>query len=361
MSVTEHHHNKEEELDEIEIRLSDIIQFLKDSRRSMLIGGFIGLIVGVVYVSSKSDVYTSQVTVMPEIQAKGSGNLSGLGSLAGLAGINIDNLGDQDAIRPDLYPNIIQSVPFALYMLNQPVYSDNLKKQMPLGTYTNVTGKGWLDALTGPDEEGEQTLPRRMPENNQFVKVTKEQDRLVKNVQTSVNAVYDKKTGILSISAVEPEAVVAAKVAQIALDYLTDYIINYRTEKSRRQVNFLRQQVADAKSRYQSTEYALSSYRDNNRSITLNTAKIEEQRLQGDYLLAQSLYNELSKQLEQAKIKVQEETPVFKVLEPPAIPLRKSGPKRTAIVIGFFATSVLLSIGIRLTRYLLSRSTHNQA
>ena len=36
----------------------------------------------------------------------------------------------------------------------------------------------------------------------------------------------------------------------------------------------------------------------------------------------------LSKQLEQAKIKVAEEAPVFKTLEPARIPLKKSGPKR---------------------------------
>lgn len=358
MPVAEHHHV---ESDEIEIRLSDIVQFLKDSRRSIIVGGLIGLIIGAVYAFSKPDVYTSQVTVMPEIQAKGAGNLGGLGSLAGLAGINIDNISDQDAIRPDLYPNIIQSVPFALYMLNQPVYSDNLKKRMPLGTYMEIANQGWLDGTTEDEGKGKQSLPHNVPETNQLVKVTKEQDRLIKNMQASLSGTYDKKTGILSISSLEPEPVVAAEVAQAALSYLTGYISTYRTEKSRRQVNFLRQQVADAKSRYQSTEYALSSYRDNNRSITLNTARIEEQRLQGDYLLAQSLYNELSKQLEQAKIKVQEETPVFKILEPPAVPLKKSGPKRTAIIAGFFVASLLLAVGMRLALYMLKRPTSNKA
>ncbi len=54
---------------------------------------------------------------MPEIQSKGAG-LGGLGSLAGLAGIDIGGMaGSVDAIRPDIYPDVLQSVPFALQLL----------------------------------------------------------------------------------------------------------------------------------------------------------------------------------------------------------------------------------------------------
>ncbi len=155
------------------------------------------------------------------------------------------------------------------------------------------------------------------------------------------------------ITATEPEATVAATVAHHSLDYLTNYITTYRTEKSRRQVNFLNKQVTEAKSRYQSTEYALSSYKDRNRALYLNTAKIEEQRLQADYLLAQSVYNELSKQLEQAKIKVQEETPVFEILEPASVPLQKSGPKRTVIILISMVIGIAIVLLVQLGKIFL--------
>ena len=147
-----------------------------------------------------------------------------------------------------------------------------------------------------------------------------------------------------------PDRVVAATVARLSLEYLTNYITSYRTEKSRNQVNFLERQVANAKSRYQTAEYALSSYRDKNRSLFLNTAKIEEQRLQADFLLTQNLFSELSKQLEQAKIKLSDEAPVFKILEPAQVPLKKSAPKRSLILIGFTIAGAFLGIvwyGIR--------------
>jgi uncharacterized protein involved in exopolysaccharide biosynthesis len=355
MSVAEHH-SKEQESDEIEIRLSDIVQFLKNSRRSILIGGLVGLLIGTLYAFSKPNVYTSQVSVMPEIQGKGSGNLGGLGSLAGLAGINIDNLGAQDAIRPDLYPNVLQSMPFALYLLRQPVYSATLGKRLLFETYIHETGKTWFAGVFGSERSTEK-IGSKSVADPRLIELTKEQNDLVEDIQSTVTAVYDKKTGILTISAIEAEPVVAAAVAQNSLGYLTNYITTYRTEKSRRQVDFLRRQVAEAKSRYQSSEYTLSSYRDSNRSVYLNTAKIEEQRLQADYLLTQSVYNELSKQLEQAKIKVQEETPVFKTLEPPAVPIQKSGPKRSIIMVICAVAGVILVILTQLTRAFLQRNS----
>ena len=168
-----------------------------------------------------------------------------------------------------------------------------------------------------------------------------------------VFAEIDKKTGVLTIDAKMPDPVVAATIVQLALDYLTKYISNYRTGKSRQQVMFLTQQVTNARRRYEAAEYTVSAYRDRNRSIFLNTAKIEEQRLQADYLLAQTVYNDLSKQLEQARIKVQEEAPVFQVLEPARVPLQKSEPKRTITAIGFAVFGAIIGLSVFFARWFM--------
>ena len=333
MPATETTEKKDIQEGEMELRLSDIIQFLTNSRRLFLIGAIGGLLVGILYAFTRPTVFTADVTVMPEIQARGGG-LGNLGSLAGLAGINLDNANSIDAVRPELYPDIVQSVPFALYLLKQPVYSQKLKAKMTLQTFIDrINDDNFINSITNlflsgdikNDEEA-----RLDPANfSRAIQVTKVQEQLIKWVQGTVTAVYDKKTGTLTITAVEQDPVVAATVTRLSLEYLTRYITSYRTEKATQQVVFLTQRVHEAKNRYQAVEYALSAYRDRNRNLLLQTAKIGEQRLQADYLLEQSVYNELSKQLEQARIKVQEETPIFKVLEPPTIPLRKSGPKRT--------------------------------
>ncbi|QHW00504.1 GNVR domain-containing protein [Spirosoma endbachense] len=349
MSVTETKRKEIIDDDEIEIRLSDIIGFLKNSRRRIIIGALIGFTVGALYAFSKSNIYTSQVTVMPEIQAR-SGGLGGLGSLAGLAGIDINSAtgGGVDAIRPDVYPDVLQSVPFALYLLKQPVYSQKLQAKMSLAKFVNqINASGFIGIIAGMfSKKDEITKDERLDPGNfsQAIQVTKEQEELIKVIQKTVTALYDKKTGLLTLTSSVQDPVVAATVARLSLEYLTNYITTYRTEKARRQVTFLVQRVNEAKSRYQTAEYILSTYRDRNRNVFLNTAKIDEQRLQADFLLEQSVYNELSKQLEQAKIKVQDETPVFKILEPPTVPLRKSAPKRSLIILGFGIVGGIVSI-----------------
>ena len=91
-------------------------------------------------------------------------------------------------------------------------------------------------------------------------------------------------------------------------------------------------------------------YRDRNRFLYTESAKVEEQRLQADFMLAQSVYNNLSQQHEQAKIRVEEETPVFKTLDPAAIPLKRSAPKRTIIVLIFSFLGGVLAILIGMYR-----------
>ena len=333
--------------DVIEIRLSDVVAFLKRSRRAMLIGAVIGGVTGILYAFSKPNEYTAQITVLPEIQSKGNVSLGGsLGSLAGLAGIDVGSMASgTDAVRPELYPNVIQSIPFALTVLNQPVYAKDAGKIQPLASYLESKKKpGLLDWLPGTSNEADTSISQDPTAKPTILRLTKAQEAGAKQLQERVTGTFDKKTGVLTITSTMPEPIVAATVADLSLTYLTEYVTSYRTEKARREVDFLNKQVALAKQRYQGAEYALSAYRDQNRSVFLNTAKIEEQRIQAEFLLAQDLYNTLSKQAEMAKIKVQEDTPVFKVLEPSRIPLKKSGPQRVMLILGLALGGLFVGI-----------------
>ncbi|MEZ0542596.1 Wzz/FepE/Etk N-terminal domain-containing protein [Fibrella arboris] len=334
----------------IEIRLSDIVTFLKKSRRFMLIGSCLGAMIGALYAFSLPNQYTSQITVLPELQNKTSANLSNLSSLAGLAGIDVNNMpGGSDAIRPELYPNVIQSIPFALSLFRKPVYTKGAKQAQSFESFWQQHQKpGLLNWLPLGRNDDSDSLLTRAAHTNGALQITKAQEAMARDLKEYVSASYDKKSGVLIISSTMPDPLVSSSVAGLSLDYLTDYVTTYRTEKARREVDFLAQQVVAAKQRYQRAEYELSAYRDKNRSVFLNTAKIEEQRIQAEFLLAQDLYNTLSKQAEMAKIKVQEETPVFKILEPAQVPLRKSGPKRLYIILGLVTLGLFTGLASQL-------------
>ncbi|WP_080237806.1 GNVR domain-containing protein [Spirosoma rigui] len=359
MSVTEGK-STEPKSHEIEIRLSDIVQFLKSSRRTVISWALGGLVVGGVYAAFQPNQFTSYVTVMPELQARGTSSLGNLGAIAGLAGINLESgAGGPDAIRPDLYPSMLQSIPFGLYMLKQPVRVEN--RLFTIESYLDWADKNSLGSridnalfgwLSSDEPATSKSTKEPAPNPSQPLVLSRDQEGMVLNMTKRVVAEIDKKTGVITITAKMPDPVVAATVARLSLDYLTNYVTSYRTGKSRQQVTFLDKQVTGARRRYEAAEYNLSAYRDRNRSVFLNTAKIEEQRLQADYLLAQTVYNDLSKQLEQARIKVQEEAPVFQVLEPARVPVNKSEPKRTIIALGFAIFGAIIGLAIFLVRWL---------
>ncbi|QKZ11930.1 GNVR domain-containing protein [Spirosoma sp. KUDC1026] len=352
MSVTEQPEKRQATSGEIEISLNDIIQFLKDSVRTVAIATTVCAVIGILYALSLHNEYTASVRVMPEVKSGTSGGGFGeLRSLAGLAGVNLDNGGASETIRPDLYPDVLQSTPFTIYLLRQSVSTDE-QSTSSLQTYmTNEAKKGWFGKS---DNEKTDSKQKTKAIASAAVELTEEQEALGNELAKRISVTIDKKNGIITLSSMMPDPKVAATTASKTLEYLSKYVSDYRTGKARQQVDFLVKQTNEARRRYKAAEFALYNYRDKNRSLFLNTAKIEEQRLQADYQLAQEIYTNLSRQLEQSRIKVQEEEPVFQVLEPARVPSHKSGPKRTILIIGFAFFGVIMGLIIFLIRRIMS-------
>lgn len=61
--------------------------------------------------------------------------------------------------------------------------------------------------------------------------------------------------------------------------------------------------------------------------------------------LAYNVYNSLAQKLEQDRLRVQEQTPVFAVIEPAKVPLIPSSPRKVLILIGFVFLAGVLSVG----------------
>jgi len=80
----------------------------------------------------------------------------------------------------------------------------------------------------------------------------------------------------------------------------------------------------------------LAEFRDKNKNVTSALARTQEERLQSDYQLAFDVYSGLAQQLEQARIKVKEDTPILSVLKPVTVPLEDNASGFTTLVIFIF-------------------------
>lgn len=314
-----------------EISFSEIFNFIKRySVRSLLTGFVFGLIgYGISYLLPIS--FKASTLLLPE-SGTSSNSLGSLSGLARLSGLTKNESGG--ALQPELYPMVLQTVPFSLYLLKQSVTDEN-----------NRVYKSFEDFLHRDDSKNDTKEKKKYPKvNGQILSISRDKELDSKRVLSLVAALYDMKTGIISIEAETSDPLVTAQVVEASSQYLIQYVTNYRTEKTIREVQFLGQRAIEAKKREQNAEFALQSYRDRNRSSFLNVARIEEQRLQSDYTLAQSLYSDIVRRWEEAKIKVKEQQPVIKVLEPSKVPTIKSKPRRLIIALIFSVTGVLFSL-----------------
>ncbi|WAC11929.1 lipopolysaccharide biosynthesis protein [Dyadobacter pollutisoli] len=325
--------------DALEISIGDLINFIKKYIIFLMLTGLSFAIIGILYSFSLTRLFTAQTVLLPEY------NMSSGNSFFSMA-VGAEK-GGAEKLVPDLYPNILKSTPFGQYLLKQPV-TDESGKRYPhleeyLGRSKQVSLLSRVLSVFKTDSPQSAKGPTLLPSPN-ILMISREEQGKISSVIGLINITVDDKNGIITLECEMSDPVVAAILVEASKKYLIDYVEEYRTSKTTDQVTFLQERVRESKSRQQIAEYALQSYRDRNRSSFLNVARIEEQRLQADYTLAQSVYSDLVVKLEQAKIKVKEEKPVFKTLEPVQVPTSKSSPKRPLTAITFAVVGTFMAL-----------------
>ncbi len=329
------------------LRLFPILQLMHQKKWKIFIFCILSTFCGGWIAFQIPNEYSSQVQILPELEIKeGTESLNNFKSLAGLAGVDLSSFGSTEAVRPDLYPNILQSTPFLMQLLNLKVVSTQHQREMLVSEYLKeCKKKEILVRLFGEASKSEINplhFPTIIPE---LIHLNKEEDLQIRELHKRVVTSLDKKTGVITMSVKMQDPVIAATLAKFTQDYLLKYVIQYRTEKTQKDIDFLSSRIDEAQKHYEKALFAYSHYQDMNRNLFLNIAKDEGKKLQHEVELAYNLYTQLATELEETKIRIHRETPVFKVLEPAQVPVKKSSPSRGIIVIGFTLLGLFISVG----------------
>lgn len=321
-----------------EITLADLYQFITKYFLLVILGGILGGIGGVLYSFTKEKTYTAQTILLPEYSMSNNNSFFSMASGGEKSGA--------EKLTPDLYPNVLKSIPFGQYLLTVPVTDEKNKNYATLRAYLqreNPSPSVPISAIPGQSNSLSKTNGKQNSNVlSNILRLSAEENSLIMSASSFIRSSVEARSGITTLECEMTDPVVAAQLVEISKNYLVKYIEEYRTSKTYEQVSFLTKRVSEAKIRQQNAEYALQSYRDQNRGAFLNVARIAEQRLQAEYTLSQSIYSDLTIKLEQAKIRMKEEKPVFKVLEPSKIPLDKSSPNRPLLGLIFAAIGSFL-------------------
>lgn len=343
-------HNDEMEIDLLEI-VRKIIGIRKTLYKAAIVGAFIGLVIGF----SIPKKYTVTVTLSPEMgSSKGNSGLAGLAAsfLGSGASMGADG---SDALNAALSSDIVSSTPFLLDLLNMQVPSlQKGGKEMNLSAYLDSQSSPWWsyilgmpgmviggikDLLSSDEEETDQSSM------NGMLALTEEESEKILSLKKNISVVMDKKTAVTNVSVTLQNPKVTAVVADSVVRKLQECIIGYRTSKAKEDCVYLEKLYQDRQQEYYAAQKKYADYVDTHDNLILQSVRAEQERLQNDMSLAYQVYSQVATQLQMARAKVQEEKPVFAVVEPAVVPLLPSGMGKKMYILAFMFLAVFATMG----------------
>ena len=164
-------------------------------------------------------------------------------------------------------------------------------------------------------------------------------------IRNNIKLNTDKKTGVITITVKAQDRLVCKTVADSVRGHLQQFISDYRTNKARTDLEYYKNLVAEAKHDYQKARQIYGSYSDENTDLVLESYKAKREDLENEMQLKFNAYSALNTQMQAAKAKVQERTPVFTLIKGAAMPIRPAGPKRMffiieMLILAFIGTSI---------------------
>lgn len=335
-----------EDDDTLQIDWMGILRQLLAIRKKLYIAAAAGLVLGILIALGTPKQYTVSITLSPEMGSGKSG--SGLASMAAsfLGGsVGTDS---PDALNATLAPDIVVSTPFLLELFDARVISQDKQIDTTFTAYLDEQKSSWMGyvlkapgiAISGikslftNEEEEKDTI------QGGTIELNEEDAQKLEGLRKQISAEVDKKTAITTLSVTLQDPKVAATVADSVVSKLQQYITTYRTSKAKEDCQYLEKLYKERQQEYYDAQQRYARYVDANSNVVFQSTLAERERLQNDMNLAYQVYSQVAQQLQVARAKVQEEKPVFAVVEPAVVPLNPSGTSRKVIVLGFLFLAV---------------------
>lgn len=332
--------------DELQIDWIGILRQVLAIRKTLYKAAGIGLVLGILISLGTPKQYTVSITLSPEM---GSGKSGGLASMAAsfLGGsVGADS---PDALNATLAPDIVASTPFLLELFNARVVSQDKQIDTTFTAYLDEQKSSWIGyvlkapgmAISGIkslfiDEEKEDTATVQKG----AIELNEEDAAKLEGLRKQITAEVDKKTSITTLTVTLQDPKVTATMADSVVSKLQQYITTYRTSKAKEDCQYLETLYKERQQEYYAAQQRYARYVDANSNMVFQSTMAERERLQNDMSLAYQVYSQVAQQLQVARAKVQEEKPVFAIVEPAVVPLNPSGTSRKVIVVGFIFLAV---------------------
>jgi len=336
----------------------DLIELLKKiylEKKFILKISILASLFGVIYALFQPNEYTSSTTFIPQLSSGVKTGGSSLSGLASLAGINIGSMESSSEFPPTLYPQVVNGVPFRVELLSNEITLNNelvavkdyLEKKSSfniLGTIKKYTiGLPSLILSSFKDQ-------KEYTNESKIYSITEEDKGLFQILENNLSLSINEKEGFITISFTDNNKNVAAQITQISQNLLQEKIIEFKNKSSKEMLDFALKQYSDKKESYEKLQDERAVFVDKNINISSSLFQNKLSRLESEVNISESIVQQLASQVEQAKLQVNKDTPVFTTIKPVTIPFERSAPKRSLIVIIFAFMGLVFSSGFVLVK-----------
>ena len=174
--------------------------------------------------------------------------------------------------------------------------------------------------------------------------MSREEANLVESVKGSIGCKMNDQTLIIDLYATAQDPFIAKTLVDTIMLKLQNFIIDYRTNKARVDLEYYKGLEEKAFQAYIRASNVYARYCDSHKGTVLQAYLSEQERLENDLSMALETYTQVKQHVSSAEAKLREKTPAFTIMEKASVPNLHSAPKKLMIAIAFLFVALIGTI-----------------
>ncbi|MEY2800299.1 MAG: hypothetical protein RI934_1287 [Bacteroidota bacterium] len=313
------------EIQNDEISIKELIQkvaewfvYFKSQWKIIFFAGILGGLLGLGYSYIKKPIYTAKLSFALEEKGATGGGLSSIAAQFGLGGIGG---GDGGVFSGGNMIELLKSR-FLIEKTLLSTVSINSKSDLLINRYVqfNKLEQMWAKKVNLAG------LKFTNADRNTF---TLQQDSVLGEISNGLIknnvaiAQQDKKLSIININVTSADEIFAKVFSEKLIETVTDFYIETKTKKSRGNVQLLQNRADSVQRELNAAMYGRALLGDQNMGLIRQQAAVPKLKQEMKVQMLGTLYGELVKNLEFAKLTLMREEPLVQIIDQPILPLPK--------------------------------------
>ncbi|MEM8485831.1 MAG: Wzz/FepE/Etk N-terminal domain-containing protein [Bacteroidota bacterium] len=341
-----------------EASLLDLLLIVARNRKLIITTTFCCATLALLLALFSASKYTASAKVIREVETDNS--MRNLGGLSLLSGIGLNLGGSSTGLTPDAYPDVLSSREVRLAVVRDTFYFRDIDQTLTFTEYANRENwktyvKRFTIGLPGTIIKAIRPPVDRTAASAGVAQAypTVEEEEAIKYISELIGTAIDQETGLMIIASTTHDPFLSRDITQRFVEHLVERIETIRTQKAKRDLNFIKQRYEVARDSLVSTENSLAFFNDRNTNPQSARLRTQQARLQRQVTFKSELFSDLQAQLTQAEIDLQRSRPVITLLEKPVPPIKPSGPRRLMLIAVGIIVGLILGVGLALVTSVL--------